>query len=91
MAKKYQVTIGYTSNDMISIVDVEKESDKSVWIMGSRLAKRSDWKNFFDDLDEAKQCLRDYHKSEMDKAERSAHNQRKKYEDIELYIGNYNG
>lgn len=89
MAKQYQVQIGYTFNDMIIIVEVEKETDKSVWVNGSRFSKRSEWKNFFSDLDEAKKCLRDYHKSEMDRAENNAHNKRKTYEDIELYIGNY--
>jgi hypothetical protein len=55
MITKY-VTGGFGKHP-IEQVEVERETTASVWINGSRNAKVSDWKNYFDTWDEAKQYL----------------------------------
>jgi len=45
------------SKPSVEIVEVEKETDKSVWINGRRNSKRSSYENYFDSLLEAKNYL----------------------------------
>ena len=49
MTKKYGV--------IIEKVEVERETESSIWTDGVRNAKRSGWSNFFDTFDEAKDFL----------------------------------
>ncbi len=54
--KKYVVTgySRYSVKPKIKEVEVERETDKTVWINGRRNAKISEWHNYFDTRGEAK-------------------------------------
>lgn len=41
----------------IEEVEVERETEQSVWVNGSRSAKRSSWANFYDTWQEAHDAL----------------------------------
>ena len=53
---KYQ-TSKYRYKVFINAVEVERETDTSVWVEGSRSAKRSSMDNYFDTWTEAHQFL----------------------------------
>jgi len=53
--EKYR-TGGWGKN-LIEQVEVEKETEASVWIKGRRNAKRTEYYNYFDTWDEAKLYL----------------------------------
>ena len=57
--KKYKATFSLYGK-MIEPVEVDKETSKSVWIEGRRLAKRSSYENYLDSFEEAKECLMEY-------------------------------
>ena len=59
MITKYVARISYKwgSSAEIKEVEVEKETDKSVWINGSRTAKATAYSTFFDTFQEAKKGL----------------------------------
>ena len=54
--KKYQIFAGGLG---VYDVEVERETEKSIWIGGKRHNKRSGWKNFFDTRAEAKKIILD--------------------------------
>ena len=73
---KYRTSKFY-SGKLISEVEVERETESSVWINGRRSAKKSDWHSYFDDYFEAKGFLVEmatiklgYARDNLDKAER---------------------
>lgn len=43
--------------ELITAIDVEKETEKSVWINGRREAKHSSWATYHDTWEEAKTYL----------------------------------
>lgn len=54
---KYYKVRGYSSYTLqaeIEEVEVERETDKSVWVKGNRYLKRSEWSNFYKRREEAK-------------------------------------
>jgi len=53
-------------------MEVEKTTDKSVWIKGSRVARESDGTRIVDSFDEAKSWLVSVAKRKMEAAERRA-------------------
>jgi hypothetical protein len=57
--KKYKVRLNYRYGCKAEIkeVEIEKETDKSIWINGHRSAKISEWANYYDSWDEAKCAL----------------------------------
>ena len=56
MGTKYQTnSIGMC--DPIRAVEVERETEASVWVNGRRCAKRADYHNYFDTWEEAKAFL----------------------------------
>ena len=55
---KYK-TSGISFGKLIEEVDIEKETDKSVWINGRRLSRRSSWDSYHDTWDDAKKFLLD--------------------------------
>lgn len=56
--KKFMVRLSqYDVDANITEVDIERETDKFVWIDGRRIAKRSGWENYFDSWDDAKKEL----------------------------------
>ena len=70
MIKKY-LTRRSSFGRMIETIQVEKESEKSVWIDGRRCAKRSGFDNYFDSFDEAKEFLTEYADNRLDIARRN--------------------
>lgn len=50
----------------IEEIEVEKESEKSVWIEGNRNAKMSDYANYYSSWDEAKNALYSCQKTYVD-------------------------
>lgn len=75
---------GEYNKDMIVEVEVERESDSSVWIKGRRNNKRSTYENYFDSWDEAKAYL-------LEKAESKAASCRRQLEYANGILGNIKG
>lgn len=69
LIKKYMARKS-TFGKLVEIVFVEKETEKSVWIRGRRIAKRSSYENYFDTFDEAKEFLTKYAESTLNSARR---------------------
>lgn len=61
--KKY---VTYMNRIEVDVEEVEKETDKTVTINGRRNNKRSDWKNYHDSFDDAKQFLIDVARKKVD-------------------------
>jgi len=57
--KKYfaQIQKRWSCQAEIKEIEVERETDSSVWINGRRNAKRSDWGNYYDTWQEAHDAL----------------------------------
>ncbi len=57
--KKYAARINnrFNCDAKISEVEIDKETDTSVWINGKRRAKRSLWMNYYDTWEEARDGL----------------------------------
>ncbi|MEW8048955.1 MAG: hypothetical protein AB2792_20095 [Candidatus Thiodiazotropha sp.] len=66
---------------LIEPVQVEKETDKSVWINGRRSAKRSDYENYFDSFDDAKAYMTKYAEDALAAA-------RRRLEEVQRFAGN---
>ncbi len=49
----------------IKEVEVEKETDKSIWIGNQRILKESDYQKFFNSKDEAKEALTKFYNSKI--------------------------
>ena len=62
---KYRAMINYTcgGGSKITPVEVEKETEKSVWIKGNRHAKESGYAHYFDTWEDAKGALMSCQKS----------------------------
>ena len=82
----YEVQIGWSSANPIQKVTVEKQTDKSVWLRGSRFAKRSEYMNYVETLDEAKKILKDYFQGKLDQAERSFKREQENMTEVNNYI-----
>ena len=78
--KKYKT--GGWGQDLIEAVEVEKETDKSVWIDGNRSAKRSGYNNYFDSWGEAHLFLLDKAGRKLDSAKFSLQRAQGEYENI---------
>jgi len=64
-------------NSLIERIEVERETDSSVWIKGRRCAKASSYNNYFDKWDQAKDYLlkgalrnRDNKRHQLDRADK---------------------
>ena len=57
--KKYKVRLNhrYGCEAKIQEIEVDRETDKSIWIKGQRLAKLSEYANYYNTWDEAKNAL----------------------------------
>jgi len=65
----YKYATGYTYNKLIEKVEIERETESSVWIKGIRKGKRThDWHNFFDTWEEAHNFLLDNSESDLKSA-----------------------
>lgn len=50
----------------IERVEIERETEKSVWICGNRNAKRSEWYNYYDTWEDAHKALLNQQKACVD-------------------------
>jgi len=79
MLKKYKV---YDFGVEIVAVDVERETDKIVWIAGRRHLKLSGWASFFDTWDEAKKMKIEWQLEKIKELKRKLNNAENELEDI---------
>lgn len=82
MIKKY-LTGGWR-HDLIGVVEIERETESSVWIDGRRSAKISRYEVYHDSWDQAKEYL-------MIKAERGLDSARRRLETAQGHYGNVKG
>ena len=73
-----------TRFDKVERLDIEKETEKTVTINGRRENKRSDWQNWHDTFDDAKQFL-------VDAAQREVDGLRRRLESAKGKLGNAKG
>jgi hypothetical protein len=69
---------------MIEVVDIERETESSVWINGSRCGKLTEYHSYFDTFIEAKSHL-------LAGAERKVKNARFSLQQANDYYGNVKG
>lgn len=84
MIIKYKTSGYYGSGQMIVRVEVEKETENSIWVGGSRRSKKTSYETFHDSWDLAKQHL-------LDSAERSLDSARRRLQEAQSYLGNVKG
>lgn len=82
----YEVQINWFNGNPIKKVTAEKQTDKSVWLRGSRFAKRSEYMNYVETLDEAKKILKDYFQGKLDQAEMSFKREQENMAKVNNYI-----
>lgn len=75
--KKFRLWIG-----QIEEVEVERETDNSVWIKGRRYAKKADGYGFFDSYDEAWTYLYEHHERECNMARKTLDYRLERLEEI---------
>lgn len=75
---------GGFGNIPIETVEVERETDSSVWINGRRNAKTTSWDKYWDSWEEAHAYL-------LEKAERSLQSARRSLEMAQAKYGNIKG
>jgi len=71
--KKYKVNFhgDFHVNPKIEVVEVERETDSSIWVNGNRFSKRGAWKSYFNTFEEAKAALIEKQKEKNKRLERS--------------------
>jgi len=81
---------GY-GNELIKEVEVEKHTEHSVWVKSSyngkitRSAKRSNYSNFWETLEDAKEHLKEKYNRVIDSAERKIEQARADLEALNKY------
>ena len=65
---KMYKTGGY--KELIEVVEPTKVTEKSVWLSNGRSAKRSNYGNYWDTMEEAKEHLKEKYNRMIDSAER---------------------
>lgn len=81
---------GY-GNELIKEVEVEKHTEQSVWIKSSyngkisRSAKRSNYDNFWETLEDAKEHLKEKYNGIIDSAERNIEKAKTDLEALKKY------
>ena len=81
---KMYMTNKWDFNDKIEVVEVERKTEKTVWIDGRRHAQLNDYHAYFDTFDEAKTYLLGVAESKLDAARRNLEN-------AQGYMGNVKG
>jgi len=56
--------------ELIEVVEPTKVTEKSVWLANGRSAKRSNYVNYWDTMEEAKEHLKEKYKRMIESAER---------------------
>jgi hypothetical protein len=80
---KYYEVESYWS-PKISCIEVEKETDVSIWVKGRRLAKRSEYRSYFPSFEAAKAFL-------LDTFTKKAEGIRRHLQDVNGKLGNIIG
>lgn len=84
MITKYKTGGYYGSGQMIKEVQIDKETDKSIWIGGRRRSKESSYYTYHDSWDLARDHL-------MSLAEISLENARVRLQKAQSHLGNVKG
>ena len=56
--------------ELIEVVEPTKVTEKSVWLANGRIAKRSNYANYWDTIEEAKEHLKEKYNRMIESAER---------------------
>lgn len=75
---------GYWGRSKIEAIEIEKETEKCVWVNGSRMSKHSDYCIFHDSWDKAKEFL-------LARAEQKLHSARSLLQYAQDELGNIKG
>ena len=80
---KYEVC-SYSTD--IKKVEIERETDKSVFINGNRRAKMSEWSKYFHTFDEAKSNLVERCTLELERCRRKYHTAKDDFDKVLLLV-----
>jgi hypothetical protein len=72
--------------ELIEAVEVEKVTEKSVWVGGLRKARRRNYCIYWDTMKEAEEHLREYYKSRIESAERFIKNAKDDLEALNILV-----
>lgn len=78
--KKYRTS---PYGKLIETVEVERETEASVWINGQRNAKRTEYHSYFDTFAEAKQHLLDLAEKSVNSAQLRLERAKERYDKVE--------
>jgi hypothetical protein len=84
MKTKFKARVGRYLDSTITPVEIERETDKSVWVNGNRNAKQSDWATYFDTWEEAYSAL-------LEAADKKVVSARLALDKAKGFYGNVNG
>ena len=71
--------------ELIEVVEPTKVTDKSVWLANGRSAKKSNYGNYWDTMEEAKEHLKEKYKRMIESAERKIENAKADLEALNKY------
>ena len=71
--------------ELIEVVEPIKVTEKSVWLANGRSAKRSNYGNYWDTMEEAKEHLKEKYKRMIESAERKIENAKADLEALNKY------
>ncbi len=71
--------------ELIEIVEVTKVTDKSIWIGERRTAKRSNYANYWDTIEEAKEHLKEKYEQKIKVAERKIEKAKNDLKELDKY------
>lgn len=80
-AEKFVARLGYPND--IRVVTIDKETEASVWVGGNRRAKITEYENYFDTWQEAKDCIVANARSELRRAKMRVDRARSKLQSAE--------
>ena len=80
---KMYKTGGY--KELIEVVEPTKVTEKSVWLSNGRSAKRSNYGNYWDTMEEAKEHLKEKYNRMIESAERKIEKAKADLEALDKY------
>ena len=77
---------GGFGKELITAVEVDRESEFSVWINGRRNKKQSDWERYFDKWEDAKEYLLNIYEKKVSACKNNFERESAKLSDIRALI-----